>query len=272
MRLLRFPLALAALAPVALVASMVSHLPPAATHVPKVQLAAAGGPFALTPEKLGATRDEGGLRVERAELEKTLKELAARFEVAPQPGGYEMTPDGVVLNLGVPGAKLDVSAARGILLEALRSSGATKSLTLPVVEVAPPAPPPFGIIVRLSDLKLDLYEGTSLRKTYSVGIGALRFPTPPGVYHIKSKAKNPSWNNPGSPWARGMPRSIPPGPKNPLGTRALRLDRGALVIHGTPDQSSVGRRSSHGCMRMYRADVEELFEIVPVGTPVFIIP
>jgi L,D-transpeptidase ErfK/SrfK len=69
-----------------------------------------------------------------------------------------------------------------------------------------------------------------------------------------------------------MPRYIPPGPRNPLGSRALRLDRGSLVIHGTPQPWTIGRRSSHGCIRMKRADVEQLFELVPQGTPVFIVP
>ena len=54
--------------------------------------------------------------------------------------------------------------------------------------------------------------------------------------------------------------------------RAERLDRDAIVIHGTPQPWSVGQRSSHGCIRMYKADVEKLFEIVEVGTPVFIVP
>jgi lipoprotein-anchoring transpeptidase ErfK/SrfK len=52
----------------------------------------------------------------------------------------------------------------------------------------------------------------------------------------------------------------------------MRLDRGALVIHGTPQPWSIGHRSSHGCIRMRRVDVEHLYDIVPVGTPVFIVP
>jgi L,D-transpeptidase ErfK/SrfK len=69
-----------------------------------------------------------------------------------------------------------------------------------------------------------------------------------------------------------MPWYMPPGPRNPLGTRALGLDRGALVIHGTPQPWTVGTRSSHGCIRMRRGDVEKLFDLVPQGTPVFIVP
>ena len=120
--------------------------------------------------------------------------------------------------------------------------------------------------------RLDLYEGREHLTHFTVGVGALRFPTPPGAYYVRSKAINPTWRNPGSPWARGMPSYIPPGPRNPLGTRALRLDRGALVIHGTPQPWTIGTRSSHGCIRMKRPDIEKLFEMVPEKTPVFIVP
>lgn len=273
MRPLHVPVAFAAVAPAVLAFSMVSQLPPSALHVPKVQVASAsegGKGIALTPQALGAERTADGLRVRKETLNRTVAELARAFAAPPKPGAYEMTPQGVVLNHGTPGASLDLAETRELLVRALRSPG--KELTLPLVEVPAPPPPQFAVIVRLSEFRIDLYEGTSLRKRFPVGVGALRFPTPPGVYHVKSKAKNPAWNNPGSPWARGMPRHIAPGPRNPLGTRALRLDRGALVIHGTPYPGSVGRRSSHGCMRLLKADVEELFEIVPTETPVFIIP
>jgi lipoprotein-anchoring transpeptidase ErfK/SrfK len=264
-------LALGAFTPAVLVMGMVQHVPASALHVPKVQIAAAGGhTVALTPEALGARRTDRGLQVRQATLDRTLLELAKSFTTPPRPGEYAMTPDGPVLDHGSPGTALDLDGARELLIRALRSPSG--ELMLPLKEIPAPAPPPYAIIVRLSEFRLDLYEGTRLRNRYLVGVGALRFPTPPGVYHIKSKAKNPSWNNPGSAWARGMPQHIGPGPKNPLGTRAMRLDRESLVIHGTPHESSVGHRASHGCMRMHKADVETLFDLVPTGTPVFIVP
>jgi lipoprotein-anchoring transpeptidase ErfK/SrfK len=264
-------LALCALAPAVLVVAMVRQVPASALHVPKVQIASAGGPLvALTPEALGARRTSHGLQIRAGTLDRTVHELAKSFSTRPRAGEYAMTPDGIVLDHGSPGTALDTGAARELLVKALRSPPG--ELTLPLVEVPAPPPPPFAVIVRLSEFRLDLYEGSHLRRRYLVGVGQLRFPTPPGVYHVKSKAKNPSWNNPGSAWARGMPAHIGPGPRNPLGTRALRLDRESLVIHGTPHESSVGHRASHGCMRMRKADVEELFDIVPQGTPVFIVP
>lgn len=64
--------------------------------------------------------------------------------------------------------------------------------------------------------------------------------------------------------------TVPSGPSNPLGYRWLGL-YGNYGIHGTNAPWSIGRSVSHGCIRMYEEDVEELFESVPMGTPVEII-
>jgi lipoprotein-anchoring transpeptidase ErfK/SrfK len=67
-----------------------------------------------------------------------------------------------------------------------------------------------------------------------------------------------------------MPSVIGPGPNNPLGTRALYLNASGIRIHGTPNWRSIGHRASHGCLRMRRRDVENLYPRVPVGTAVWI--
>ena len=63
---------------------------------------------------------------------------------------------------------------------------------------------------------------------------------------------------------------MPPGPGNPLGTRAMYLNAPGIRIHGTYDTSSVGTYASHGCIRMTIADSEALYPLVPVGTTVLI--
>lgn len=259
-----------ALSPIVLVLSMVQTVPQSALTVPRVHIASEGAPMRLDPETLGARRTQDGFEIRDDRLDKAIAQIAQRFNVPPRPAKYVMTDQGVAIDRGAPGYQVDMPAARAVLTSALR--GGPTDIVLPMAEIAAPQPPRFAVVVRLSEFRLDLYEGGAYRKGFRVGVGALHFPTPPGAYFVKSKAKNPTWRNPGSPWARGMPSYIAAGPRNPLGTRALRLDRGALVIHGTPKPASVGHRSSHGCMRMYRADVEELFEIVPTETPVFIIP
>ncbi len=68
-----------------------------------------------------------------------------------------------------------------------------------------------------------------------------------------------------------LPEVIPPGPDNPLGKFALRLGLPGYLIHGTNKPYGVGMRVSHGCVRMYPEDIELLYPLIPVGTPVAIV-
>lgn len=246
--------------PVALVATMLAA--PQAVSLPTIEVVAAGERIRVTPERLGATYD-GSLHVDRAKLDGVVVELAARFR-QESTGGFEMRPDGVVFH-GAPAQELDIEATRELLVRALR--GRAASLSLPMRQSTQDG---YAIVAKLSDFRLHLYEGAELIKSYPIGVGRLGQHVHTGAYSVASKAKDPTWWNPGAVWSRNMPRYVPPGPNNPLGSRALRLDRDLLAIHGTPDPSSVGTNASRGCMRMYAEDVEELFEVVPTGTPVFI--
>jgi hypothetical protein len=129
----------------------------------------------------------------------------------------------------------------------------------------------YTIVIRLSELKLYLYDGIKLAKTYPVAAGQPSYPTPQGNWRIVAKAENPTWVNPDPDgWGADLPKVIGPGPGNPLGTHAMYLDAPGIRIHGTYAASSIGTFASHGCVRMYLDDVEELFSIVPVGTPAYI--
>jgi lipoprotein-anchoring transpeptidase ErfK/SrfK len=131
----------------------------------------------------------------------------------------------------------------------------------------------FGklIIINLSAHTLSLYERDKLIAQFPVACGSPTFPTPIGHWKIILKEVNPAWRNPGSAWAKSMPPYIPPGPGNPLGTRALTTNANGVLIHGTPSPGSVGRSVSHGCIRMYMKDVEQLFPMVEVDTPIYVI-
>ena len=93
------------------------------------------------------------------------------------------------------------------------------------------------------------------------------------------KIKNPVWYPPESVRkehaAAGdpLPPTVPSGPDNPLGLFAMRLaaGNGTYLIHGTNNPIAVGLAVTHGCIRMYPDDVEALFPLVPVGTPVRLI-
>jgi lipoprotein-anchoring transpeptidase ErfK/SrfK len=117
---------------------------------------------------------------------------------------------------------------------------------------------------------LRLWEDLKLAKTYTVAVGMEGLETPEGLYHIQEKEENPTWNVPDSAWAGSLAgQSIPPGPANPIKARWLGIFEGA-GIHGTEETYSLGSAASHGCVRMAIPDVEELYDRVEVGTPIYI--
>jgi lipoprotein-anchoring transpeptidase ErfK/SrfK len=172
------------------------------------------------------------------------------------------------------GQRLKVRTAQAALTAAVHGAGA--SVDLPLAEVHPDvADRSLGktIIIRVSQNKLYLYDGLKLEKSYSVATGQLGiYPTPLGHWSIVNKRVNPTWYNPAKDsWGADEPAFIPPGPDNPLGTRALDLDASGIRIHGTPADASIGHWASHGCIRMHIPDSEDLFGRVDIGTPVIIV-
>jgi L,D-transpeptidase ErfK/SrfK len=113
--------------------------------------------------------------------------------------------------------------------------------------------------------------------TYPMSIGRMDWETPLGKTSIVALARDPAWYPPQSVRdehaAEGdpLPRIVPPGPENPLGTRAMRLGLPGYLIHGTNRPAGVGMRVSHGCVRMFREDIEFLFERIRIDTSVRII-
>lgn len=135
-----------------------------------------------------------------------------------------------------------------------------------------------GIVVNVAELRLYYFpKGQNSVMTFPLGIGRQDWETPLGVLSIVQKIKNPTWYVPDSIRADraksgvNLPKSVKPGPDNPLGNYALRLSKWTYLIHGTNDPSGVGRRSSSGCLRMYPEDIQALFNLAFVGMPVRII-
>jgi hypothetical protein len=131
----------------------------------------------------------------------------------------------------------------------------------------------YGTVLTVdrSGLKLRLFKRLKLSKTYGIAIGAAGFDTPSGLFSIQSRQVNPAWHVPNSDWAGGLQGQTIPGgaPNNPLKARWLGVN-GAVGIHGTAEEWSIGSRASHGCIRMRVADVIDLYPRVPMGTPVLI--
>lgn len=118
------------------------------------------------------------------------------------------------------------------------------------------------IVINLASRSLALYEDNVRLRVYPVGVGKYSTPSPVGYYSILTKEIDPPWIDPDDP-----EHEIPSGPYNPIGYRWMQF-HGNYGIHGTNKPSSIGSYVSNGCIRMYNEDVEELFDLVSVGTPV----
>jgi lipoprotein-anchoring transpeptidase ErfK/SrfK len=113
------------------------------------------------------------------------------------------------------------------------------------------------VVVSIPDRKLALIEKGRVVKIYPTAVGAAASPTPSGTYKIAQRVANPTWYGPD--------KVVGPGKDNPVGTRWLGLTRKGYGIHGTNNPRSIGKRASHGCVRMRNSDVEDLFARVAVG-------
>ena len=128
---------------------------------------------------------------------------------------------------------------------------------------------PTQILVDQSDFVLSVYRRGQLYKQYPIATGQPGFETPNGQWRVINRAIDPAWMAP--EWAGAQAGQLVPGgsPENPLIDRWMGIGDG-VGIHGTTDIGSLGSAASHGCIRMDPADVRELYEWVPVGTPVLI--
>jgi lipoprotein-anchoring transpeptidase ErfK/SrfK len=130
---------------------------------------------------------------------------------------------------------------------------------------------PAVLIVDRQSFKLTLYKNLKKAKTYGIAVGKVGMDTPAGLYSIQNKAVNPAWHVPNSDWAGDLAGQVIAGddPSNPIKARWMGIYDG-VGVHGTSDDSSIGSAASHGCIRMHIPDVEELYDEVPVGAPIYI--
>lgn len=143
-----------------------------------------------------------------------------------------------------------------------------------VQQVAPPPPvanPALNsrLVVSLSDRRVYLYRGESLRASYEIAVGKTGWETPTGSFSVISKQQDPVWQHPFTG------ELVPPGADNPLGSRWIGFwTDGAHQIgfHGTNEEDLIGQAVSHGCLRMREADVQALYQQVAIGTVVDVKP
>jgi len=116
------------------------------------------------------------------------------------------------------------------------------------------------LLVSLPDHQLALIENGQVQRVYPVAVGKESSPSPTGSFRVVARLTDPTYYHPG--------KVIPAGAANPLGNRWIGLDRKGYGIHGTNQQQSIGKASSHGCIRMSKRDLEELFAQIKVGDEV----
>jgi hypothetical protein len=180
---------------------------------------------------------------------------------------------GLVFREAKAGSALDVRPAERLLSRALET-GSSK-VRWSVHRVAPKVTSRTmmpTIVVHVDTNRLDLYDGFQVARSWDVATAKPGWITPVGEWSLYQKRENPTWYNPAlDSWGAGLPAVVPGGPGNPMGTRALYITAPGLIrIHGTTSPESIGRYASHGCIRMHNADVEELYDLVPVGAKVII--
>jgi len=122
------------------------------------------------------------------------------------------------------------------------------------------------LVVNLSRRQVTAYRGDAKFKTYAIGVGRSGWETPTGTYQVRQIIERPAWKNP-------FTGDVIKGndPENPLGGYWIGFwtnGKDWSGFHATSQRDSVGRASSHGCIRMYKEDIKELFAQVTPATVV----
>jgi hypothetical protein len=213
---------------------------------------------------------------ERA-INRFVRHVADEIDQEPVNASVEPTADSLEVVSGQEGRKLRDNLLSDQLKAAVLSGNADRTIRAHVHATRPEVTkqevasryPSYLTLDRVT-FTLRLWKDLELARTYTVAVGQEGLETPEGLYEIQEKEENPVWHVPESDWAGDLAgQTIPPGPSNPIKARWMGIYEGA-GIHGTEEVESLGSAASHGCVRMAIADVEELYDQVEVGTPIFI--
>ncbi len=210
-------------------------------------------------------------------INRFVRHVAEEVNREPENAVVDPNGDGLEVVAGEPGRKLRDDLLTEELEAAVLNAGVPHTVVASVHSTKPEVTTkdiaseyPSYLTLDRASFTLRLWKNLKLAKTYTVAVGQEGLETPEGLYAIQEKEENPTWHVPESAWAGDLAgQTIPPGPSNPIKARWMGIYEGA-GIHGTEETSSLGSAASHGCVRMAIADVEELFDQVEVGTPIYI--
>ncbi|MBC7950650.1 MAG: L,D-transpeptidase family protein [Rhodospirillaceae bacterium] len=146
-------------------------------------------------------------------------------------------------------------------------------ILLPTSHLSPPGLDRAPLVINLGDMRLYWRGPDGTVDSFPVGIGQDGRSLEPTLTRVVGKRHNPVWVPPPSIRAEkpDLPERVLPGPDNPLGEYSLDLALGLVRIHGTNLPDGVGRRVSHGCLRLYPEDIAKLYPQIAMGTPVLIV-
>jgi lipoprotein-anchoring transpeptidase ErfK/SrfK len=210
-------------------------------------------------------------------VNRFVRHVADEIDREPQNADVEPNPDGLEVVAGKDGRKLRDNLLEQDLEDAVLNADAPHEIVARVHATKPEvtkqevaAEYPSYLTLDRGTFTLRLFQHLKQTKEYTVAVGMEGLETPEGLYEIQEKEENPVWHVPNSAWAGSLAgQTIPPGPADPIKARWMGIFEGA-GIHGTEETESLGTAGSHGCIRMAIPDVEELYDLVEVGTPIFI--
>ena len=119
---------------------------------------------------------------------------------------------------------------------------------------------PLRVDLNIPALRLTVYQGDEVVRSYPVSVGLKGHDTPTGRFEISHAEWNPWWRPPAREWAKDE-KITPPGPHNPMG-RVKLFFLPLYFFHGTPEEGSIGTPASHGCVRMLNKDVIALARLL----------
>ncbi|HVH83476.1 MAG TPA: L,D-transpeptidase family protein [Steroidobacteraceae bacterium] len=199
----------------------------------------------------------GGVQVVTAAKDDTLTDIARRFNV----GYEELLRANPKMDPWLPGEGHEIVVPTQFVLPNAPYKGVVINIAAMRIYYFPPAKRGEPVVVL----------------THPIGIGKVGWRTPEGVTKIVRRQQDPTWRVPVSVLkehhdnGEDLDPVIGPGPDNPLGKYAFYLQWPSYLIHGTNKPAGVGLRSSHGCIRLYPEDIEQFFNMIPVGTEVRVV-
>jgi lipoprotein-anchoring transpeptidase ErfK/SrfK len=218
------------------------------------------------------------VRYSRRALGRFVRRVRERVDVPARDADVAASAGGLRKVPGRRGRSVQGERLERLLADALTAPRSSRQVEVPVRATRPKVTVaelvdryPYFITVDRSAFRLHFYKRLRRVKSYVIAVGQVGFETPEGLYHIQNKAVNPAWSVPNEAWAGELAGQVIPSgsPDNPIKSRWMGIYDGA-GIHGTDDTASLGSAASHGCIRMSIPEVEELYDQVPVETPVYI--